>query len=187
VAPRQGTVPKSALGKDKTVMSTKQNKTVLRDRVRKLIAGTQKRFSNAQPLLFGNATYTGPQIIAQLTSLLDALAAVDVAKAAATTALKKLADTKASVGPLIKSFVAYLFGTFGDAADPLADFGLLPRKVHKLKVVEKAQVVAKVRATRIARHTAGPRQKKAVKGSVPTPPAPPSPAEPAAANATPGK
>ena len=167
-------------------MSNNNKKTLL-TRVQNLIAGTQKRFSNVQTLLVGNVTYTPAQLVGLLQSLLDTLAAVNVAQAAYKAALKALLDKKATVGPIIKAYISFLYGSFGDAPDPLMDFGLTPRKGHKLKVMEKAQAVEKVLATRTARHTMGSKQKKTVKGSVPTPPATPAPAQPTAANAPAGK
>ena len=48
---------------------------------------------------------------------------------------------------------------FGDQAEPLADFGMSPPKVHTPTVEQKASSVVKGKATRQARHTMGKKQK----------------------------
>jgi hypothetical protein len=63
---------------------------------------------------------------------------------------------------------------FGDASEPLSDFGLSPRKTVKPNLEVKSTAVVKGKATRKARGTMGPKKKKAIKGTVPQAPASPS-------------
>ena len=76
-------------------------------------------------------------------------------------------------GPALRvfllEFVSFVRATFGASPDTLADFGLKPKKVPApLTTEQKAAAAAKRAATRAARHTMGAKQKKSVKGTVPT-------------------
>jgi hypothetical protein len=57
--------------------------------------------------------------------------------------------------------------TFGSSPDVLADFGLAPKARAQVTVEAKAVAAAKRKATRAARHTMGPKQKKGITGVVP--------------------
>ena len=152
------------------MVSRNVTKTILAERVRDLIAGTQKHPSNGS-FTFAGGTYTGPTLIQLFQSLADALTAVDVAKAAWEDALKNTSDVRGKVEPVIKDYRTWLVATYGDAPALLADYGLSPRKAPKpLSTDEQAQAVAKRKATRAARHTMGTQQRKKVKGVVPTTP-----------------
>jgi hypothetical protein len=70
------------------------------------------------------------------------------------------------------------FGDTQAASSVLADFGFTPQKVPAITAEAQATAVEKNRATRAARHTMGPKQKKLVTGTV-APTTAPSPATPA--------
>ena len=54
------------------------------------------------------------------------------------------------------------------SVDVLSDFGILPRKPRKaLSGPEQVAKADKARATRLARHTMGKKQKRSIKGEVP--------------------
>jgi hypothetical protein len=75
---------------------------------------------------------------------------------------------------------------FAGSIDTLADFALKARKPRTpLTPEQKAAAVAKAEATRAARHTMGPKQKAAIKGTVPATAPATQPAAPAPAPATP--
>jgi hypothetical protein len=149
-------------------MSTpKVTKVTLAQRVRDLIAGTQKHSPNGQ-LTLGGETFTAQALVQVLQSLGDSLSTVDAAKASWKGALKNLADVKAKVGPTIKAYRSWVVATYGNTPATLADFGLAPPKAHTpLSADKQAAAVAKRKATRAARHTLGPKQKKDIKGTVP--------------------
>jgi hypothetical protein len=132
-----------------------------------LIAGTRKHFANVPSLSFEGATFTPAQLETSLQTIIDLRSAVDDAKA---TTRSKVAAEAVQAPPLrsqMAAFVAYVRATFGNSPDTLADFGLKPRKVRApLTVTQKATAAAKRAATRAARGTKGPKQKKAVKGNV---------------------
>jgi hypothetical protein len=163
----------------------KQSKASMQQLLRALIAGTQKHFPNGS-LTFGGATYTPAALTQVLQSLDDATTGMDAAAAKWQDAVKAQRNVATTVGPILRDYRRYLVTLFGTAVEPLADFGLTPRKAPAPQTVEqKAAAATKREATRQARHTMGKRQKASIKGTVPsaTTPAPagvsPTPAKPA--------
>ncbi len=69
-------------------------------------------------------------------------------------------------------------GTLGENSTGYASLGFTPRTVRKPTLAVRAVAVVKGAATRVARHTLGPRQKEAIHGTV-TEPAPASSPAPA--------
>jgi hypothetical protein len=148
--------------------SAKVTKATLEQRIRGLVAGTQKHSPNGS-LTFGGATYTATALVQLLQSLADALGAVDSAKASWQDALKNAADVKAKVGPVVQAYRSWVVATYGTAPSTLADYGMTPRKVPTpLTAAQKVAKATKAKATRTARNTMGKKQKKDVKGAVPT-------------------
>jgi hypothetical protein len=154
---------------------TKVTKATLSQRIRGLIAGTQKHAPNGS-LTLGSATYTAATLVQTLKSLADAFDAADSAKASWKDALKNLTDTRAKVGPLLGDYQSWVRVTYRGTPSMLADFGVTPPKARTpLTAGEKASAAVKAKATRVARHTMGSKQKKSVKGTVTaTAPATPS-------------
>jgi hypothetical protein len=149
-------------------MSTKntRNKATLQQRVRSLIAGTQKEHPTGQ-LTFGGNTYESSALVQLLQNLDGAIAASDVAKAKWNDALKVMQDEEAKMQPVIRAYQSYLVSLLGNAPSTLAEYGLAPRKVRTpLTVEQQAAAAAKRKATRKARNTMGSVQKKAVTGDV---------------------
>ena len=171
-------------------MSTtnKVTKVTLSQHVRDLIAGTQTHPPNG-PLTLDGQSFTAQTLVQTLQSLGDALSLVDTAKANWKDALKHLADVKAKVRPILGAYRSWVVATYGNAPAMLAYFGLTPAKARTpLTAEQKVAAVAKREATRAARHTLGPKQKKDIKGTVPaTAPhnvAPPAPAPQTPSTAT---
>jgi hypothetical protein len=149
-------------------------KASIAEQIRGLIAGTQKHPQNG-PLTFGGATYTDAAIVQALQSLSDATAAADAAQADWQDALKTMRAVRAKVGPVIRAYRSWLVATYGDAPALLADYGVTPPKARTpLTTEQQAEALAKRKATRAARHTMGTKQRKQVKGTVPTSPTPPA-------------
>jgi hypothetical protein len=138
----------------------------LQQRARSLIAGTHKHLPN-EKLTVGGTTYESAALVQILQSLDNAIAASDEAKAKSKDALKNKNEVHAKVGPVLRAYQSYLFASLGNTPSTLADFGLAPRKERTPPKVEKlAAATAKRKATREARHTMGPVQKKGVLGNV---------------------
>jgi hypothetical protein len=148
-------------------MATKaQGKGTVVALAEQLIAGTNKHLANVTQVMLTGGSFTPPQITAQLQALVNLRNDVDTAKAQTKA---KLAIEKADMPSLrtfMGAFVTFVKAAFGNAPDVLADFGLHPKARATLTVEAKALAAAKRKATRAARHTTGPKQKKSVKGAV---------------------
>jgi hypothetical protein len=148
-------------------MSTakKVTKVTLAQQVRDLIAGAHAHSPNG-PLTLDGQSFTAQTLVQTLQSLGDALSMVDTAKANWKDALKNLADVKAKVRPILGAYRSWVVATYGNAPAMLADFGITPPKARTpLTAEQKVAAVAKRDATRAARHTLGPKQKKDIKGT----------------------
>jgi hypothetical protein len=128
-----------------------------------LIAGIQKHLATATLTLAGTS-YTGAALVALLQARVSAVSGTVTAKTAYASAVKaqdeELANTQAVVSALRKTILAM----YKDAAT-LGDFGLSPPKKPSMTPAERVASAAKAAATRAARHTMGPEQKKAVTGA----------------------
>jgi len=150
-----------------------ETKATLEQRIRGLIAGTQKHPPTGS-LTVDGVTYTAAALVQLLQSLADALSAVDAAKASWQNALTQQRTVQTQVLPVIRGYSNLLLAANGNAPATLADYGLTPRKAKTpLSTEAQAQAIAKNEATRKARNTMGKQQKKQVKGTVPTSPAAP--------------
>src|SRR5580693_9503349 len=65
---------------------------------------------------------------------------------------------------LIQDLGDYVRAMYGNSNVVLGEFGMAPRKRAKATVATKQEAIAKSAATRVARHTAGPKQKAKIHG-----------------------
>jgi hypothetical protein len=136
-------------------------------------------------IVVNGATLNGKQIVVVLQSELDAIAKVQALGAqyhAAVAELKAIRPQARKVRSTLKAMVS---STLGETSAPFIQLGYQPHKSGVTPVVQKATAVAKRAATRLARHTMGPKQKSAIKGGAVTVTIEPTPAAPAAAAAAP--
>jgi hypothetical protein len=132
-----------------------------------LIAGTANVLTSTPSVVLLGSSYTPAQIASKLQSIVTLRSDVDAAKAATKAKLAAEASQSPALRDLMVAFESYLRGAYGSQPDVLAQFGLQPKKVRTpATVAAKAVAVAKRAATRVARHTMGSVQKKAVKGDV---------------------
>lgn len=151
-----------------------------------LISGLQKHFPNGSFTL-GNVPYTTAALVTLFTSLADAIAAADSAKASAKQAVAAARAVRVKVGPVMQDLLRFLLVTFRTADSILADFGIQPTGAKTKTAEEKAAAAAKAKSTREKRGIVGKRKRASVKGDVTgvvmTPitdaPAPQPPAAPA--------
>ncbi len=153
----------------------------------KVIAGLQKHASTIPGLIVQGKTVTVAAAIAVLEGRIQAITAAQAARIAWLDAASQQKQQLASTKAFVDSLVTVIRGMYAGSPSTLADFGQTPRKVTTLTVAQKALADQKKLATREARHTMGPKQKAAIKGTVPAAPAattaPPSVA-PGASTAT---
>jgi hypothetical protein len=124
-------------------------------------------------LLIGGKAFTTAQLVALFQSLIDAITASTAAKAVRVKAVANVRSLETTVLPVHRDLIDFVEASLGRDPTLLADFGEQPVARKTPSAADKAAAVLKREATRAARHTAGPVQKKAVKGTA-TPPAQPS-------------
>ena len=149
----------------------------------KLIDGLTKHAATITALVIGGVTMASKDIIAALGVRITTANAVPPARAAwqAAVAADKAEATKSAA--LASAVRQALLVAFAGQVDALADFGLSARKPAVLTPAQKAEAIAKAKATRAARHTMGKNQKALITGSSPAGGAP-TPATPATVPAT---
>ena len=150
-----------------TVKTSKSNR-ITADQ--KLIDGIKKHLSGVSLMVLGQ-TLTDVQSVAVLQARIDAANNSIAVRAALQSAVKaertEVANTKTVVAALRKAILIM----FGDNADTLSDFGLVPPKKRTMPTVaKKTAAVKRAKATRAARHTMGKKQKAQIHGEVATTP-----------------
>jgi hypothetical protein len=165
-------------------MSTKTHETklTLSALCNALIQGVT---SLADPTLtLDGKVYTKDAALAPLRACVAAIEATAATHAAWSKAVQDERDAVAAARAMIALLKPYLKVRLGKSNPALqSEFGIEPAKQPHRTVAVKSTAIAKGKATRTARHTMGPKQRKGVTGAVAAPPAPP--AEPAPP-ATPG-
>jgi hypothetical protein len=145
--------------------------------IRAAIAGVQTSFNGTKTIVI-DGTPTKPT--AAVATLQGAIDAIDNATAAELAYHAAVAAQHAAVTSVI-AFLEHLEiavrGTLGSTPAILGGFGFTETVPRKPTEAVKALAVQKRAATRVARGTKGPRQKAAIKGTVPsTPPTTTKPA-----------
>ncbi len=95
------------------------------------------------------------------------IAAADAAHASLKDAVSALRSTKGKVGPILKDLRRLLVMMYRGDTGLLTDFGIAAPKAPKPRTGEQnAAAAAKAAATREARGTKSPKEKRAIKGNV---------------------
>jgi hypothetical protein len=144
-------------------------------RMQRLSSGLRQHLSG-QVLLLAGASVKADDLVSELDGYVVQLNSTDASEAAwhaqvATT--RTLEDSQ--INPRVSALETYLESLYGPTSATLTDFGLTPRKSKARTVLSKAQAIAKSAATRVARHTLGPREKASIHGTVPPESNPPTP------------
>ena len=134
-----------------------------------LAEGVQQHLATAASITAADQTMTPAQAIAILKARAIAINANIQARVDWHDAVKKQDAELASTDEFVAGLVLVVRGMYAGAPAILADFGQTPRKVTALTAQQKAEAALKRAATRVARHTMGPKQKAAIKGTVPAP------------------
>jgi hypothetical protein len=156
--------------------TTNLNRTEVQTSDQKLIDGLKKHEPTLSSLFIGGALLKTADVITILQTRIDAATTVVSSRATWQTDVKADHDQRAKTKTLVSGLRQALQVAFVGQIDALADFGLKPRKVRVTTPEQKAAASAKAKATRVARHTMGPKQKAQIKGTVPAPATPPEPA-----------
>jgi len=144
----------------------KPKKTTALARILALIAGFEKHFPGGQ-FIVGAVPYTTASLVARLQTLADAISELISAQLRVQELIKQLRATMADVGPDVQASERIAQASFGQAVEPLADFGLVPYKKRAPLTSEQLLLAAaRARATRKARGTKSRKQRLAIKGDV---------------------
>ena len=146
----------------------KKNRTDQMASEQKLSDGLNKHAQTITSIVIGGTAMTTKDIIATLQTLIASANTVQSAKATWQNTIKADQDERTKLKTFVSGLKQALLVAFAGSIDALADFGLTPRKVTVRTPEQKTAAAAKAKATRAARHTAGTKQKKAIKGTVPT-------------------
>jgi hypothetical protein len=133
-------------------------------------------------LTLDGKTYSKAAVVAPLNACVAAIAATATAHTAWTQSVQNERDAVAAARAMIAALKPYLRVRLGKNNPALqSEFGVPPAKKTQKTVAVKSTAIAKAKATRVARHTMGPKQKTSVKGA----PAPATTATPPAPGAKP--
>ena len=148
-----------------TQMSTPSHLSI-ETKLRKVIAGVEANLSGTETVTLAGRAYKRAELIKIFQAQLDAMQAVTELEGALAGARAARAKTARRVLPVQRALEEYVRAIHGATNPKLADYGFVPDAPRKVTAKTKAEAVAKGRATRIARHTMGRKQRLKVKGTV---------------------
>jgi hypothetical protein len=133
--------------------------------LKNLIAGLTKNHAQTTFRLAG-VSYTTRELTRSIQAVIDAYDAVGPARGAYLNAARGAKALAASQNDVLRDLRRTLQLQAYDDPEILADYGLLPLKKTGPKTLRgKIEGADKGKATRIARHTRGPRQRAKVKAA----------------------
>jgi hypothetical protein len=132
-------------------------------RIPLLRGGLAKHFAG-KTLMLNNVEISVDAISAQLDGYAESITANETSRAAWQARVQHTRAVAPDGDALIAAVEALVRVTFGSASDRLGDFGLAPRPPYKRSVAVKAEAIERSAATRVARHTTGPKQKAKIHG-----------------------
>jgi hypothetical protein len=133
-----------------------------------MIDGFNKHASALTTLVINGATQSAQQITGTFQSRIDSAKEVMATKATWNATLLSDKELRDATKTYVSGARQGVMVAFAGHPDVLADFGLTPRAKPVLTPDEAVARTAKAKATRAARHTMGPKQKLAIKGTVVT-------------------
>jgi hypothetical protein len=127
--------------------------------------------ANVTQITVNGQTHQVVDLQAEVQDYVDLYGAADEAAKAHVKAVQARDAKKPAILARLSELRAGIKTVLGRRNPDLSKFGMTPDKVPEpLTVDQKKQRAAKARATRAARHTMGPKAKKAVKGQAPSTP-----------------
>jgi len=125
------------------------------------------KYCSSLVVTIAGQTYTVTQLVALIASLLNASLAIAPAKGAWLAAVAANRAAKEANSEIVKEAREVVGLMFKNDPQTLADLAITPRKSPRPLTAEaRAAANAKTKATRIARGTAGKKQKSLVSGNV---------------------
>ena len=126
-------------------------------KLQQILSGISSQMSGVTSVMLGGKQVQVSDLVKQIQSELDGIEATAQAKATYATKVQTERTVRASLNPTLRQFRSWVVGSFGDTQDSvkaLEAFGYFPRKSDPLTVEEKAQAIAKGKATK-AKDSAG--------------------------------
>jgi hypothetical protein len=167
-------------------MKTPKTDRIARDT--RTITATRAHLASLATITLDGVRKTPADIEKTCQSSIDAAGATAAAEAAFHEAVASETAAAQASDAMDGALRRFLVSQFRTSPDVLADFGIVLRKPATPTVQTKSVAVAKRAATRVARHTLGPKAKATIKGTLTTagtspaaasaPAAPPTPATP---------
>jgi hypothetical protein len=140
------------------------NKDTRLGRDQAVVNGIQKDLQSVASLPLDGATYSPADLVRLIQSRATQTAAVAASYAAWRRDVAAEKELNARLAPLVRALRQYVINAFGRGSALLADFGFTAPARKPLTSEQKVARAAKAKATRVARHTMGPVQKKKVTG-----------------------
>jgi len=143
----------------------KISKTVKRVRAEGVLQGLAKHFARRSSYELGGKVYTREALAGVFQAHAEAVREVDAAHAAVAAAVARERELAKKVAYLTRMLKLAVDAEFGMAPRVWAEFGWeVPKKPGPKTVKAKLEGAEKARATRVARHTMGKRQKRKIRG-----------------------
>jgi hypothetical protein len=132
---------------------------------RGLIEGLEKHFQKNDRIVLEGRSYTRPELTALLETRIALLERASSARLAWLQAVEDVRADQAKTDHVVSVLRQTLRLMHGARSSTLFDFAIEPHRVRRaLSTDEKRAIIAKIRATRAARHTLGRRQRLAIRG-----------------------
>jgi hypothetical protein len=120
-------------------------------------------------VVVGGVSYTQPQLVALITTLLAPILAAQTAKQSFAAAVKARKQNQTAVRTFLVEFHAALVALFGRGSPVLAQFGFNPSKPRTTTGGKTVVKTAKLLASRAKLGTKGPQQKALILAQQPPP------------------
>ena len=172
------------------ILNLHSNRTDLGQTEARLVTLIQRHAPDAKFVVNG-IEVSAAQLIAHLQQHQEQMLTTDEAHRQLHDAVTAEDQMRVTLRDEVTGFKAYVGTTFGASSPQYVDFGFAPKKAAPMTTAMRTAAIEKLRATRMARHTLGKRQRAAIHGSVataapsPSPTAAPSPITAPAPTVTP--
>ncbi len=144
-------------------MGPKKTKTDIAAMLQTIGSALHKHYTK-KALVLNGASWKVEELSKLFAEHIAQMKETDAARARWLQAAALQRKSQADVELVVVAIKGLVGSTFGEASSTFADFGFTPRRKRTRSVESKAVAVAKLRATRVARHTMGPRARLAIHG-----------------------
>jgi hypothetical protein len=148
-----------------------------------IVAGLANLLPNASLPVAGKLM-TSQELQARVKAHVNVMKAARATRAKYTELVAQDHSLRVEMGPVLTDVRNYVAALYGEHSAEFASFGFKQRKTPERTPATKVVAAEKMLATRLARHTMGPRQRSKIHGTVPAKPPADAPVAPQPANGT---